>query len=303
MSQFTVGLALGGGGARGAAHVGVLQVLHSAGIKIDHIAGSSAGATIGAMYAARRDPFWIEEHFQAFLKSAEFKALGTDRMSTDHDPDSVFSQFASSIRDQVVIMMARNRKSIIRRDKLEHCIDFLLPVKNFEDLLIPIEVVSADIQTGEPVIYNSGDLVEAVTQSSSIPGFVPPLIKDGQYLVDGGIVAPTPVNHLRDKVDFVIACDISKRITKPLGRMDIISISMRSEQVTTLTLNRKLLQSADYIIRPEVHGLHWSRFDQVDELIDSGRQAGEAILQELKTTLKEHQSWKYKLRNWIRAKV
>ena len=85
--------------------------------------------------------------------------------------------------------------------------------------------------------------------------------------------------------------------------MDIISISMRSEQVTTLTLNRKLLQGADYIIRPEVHGLHWSRFDQIDELIDSGRQAGEAILQELKTTLKEHQSWKYKLRNWIHTKI
>lgn len=191
MGKLSIGLALGGGGARGAAHIGVLQVLHDNGIVIDRLAGSSAGAIIGAMYAARSDPYWIEKHFYRFMDSAAFKALGTERMSDDHDPDSVFSQFAKSIRDQVVIMMARNRQSIIRREKLLRCIDYLLPVQSFDKLEIPLMVVAADLNSGDPVVYKTGNLIEAVTQSSSIPGFVPPKSEDGQLLVDGGISAPT----------------------------------------------------------------------------------------------------------------
>ena len=72
-----IGLALGGGGARGAAHIGVLQVLHDRGLRFDHIAGSSAGSTIGAMYAATQDPYWIEKHFYQFMDSDVFRALGT----------------------------------------------------------------------------------------------------------------------------------------------------------------------------------------------------------------------------------
>ena len=298
-----IGLALGGGGARGAAHIGVLQVLHDRGLRFDHIAGSSAGSTIGAMYAATQDPYWIEKHFYQFMDSDVFRALGTDRMSDDHDPDSVFSQFASSIRDQVVIIMARNRKSIIRREKLERCIEFLLPVPTFEELSIPLEVVSADLQTGRPVIYNSGDLIEAVTQSSSIPGFVPPSQKDDQLLVDGGILAPTPVNHLRRHVDFAVACDISKRITEPLQKMDIISISMRSEQVTTLALNQQILAQADYVIRPEVLGLHWARFDNFERMVQNGRETAGKICEDLIRELKRHKRWSYKLKQWLKMRL
>ncbi|NQT96550.1 MAG: patatin-like phospholipase family protein [Candidatus Marinimicrobia bacterium] len=303
MSKLKIGLALGGGGARGAAHVGVLQVLHDRGLRFDHIAGSSAGATIGAMYAAKQDPYWIEKHFYQFMDSAVFKALGTDRMSGDHDPDSVFSQFASSIRDQVVIMMARNRRSIIRREKLEQCIDYLLPVKTFNELNIPLEVITADLQTGQAVVYNTGDLVEAVTQSSSIPGFVPPLQKDDYLLVDGGIVSPTPLNYLRNHVDFALACDISKRISKPLRKMDIISISIRSEQVTNLALNKQILAQADFIIRPEVSGLHWSRFDNFERLIQNGREAAEAIYEDLVREIKRHKRWGYKFKHWLKVKL
>ncbi len=298
-----IGLALGGGGARGAAHIGVLQVLHDHGFRFDHLAGSSAGAVIGSMYALKQDPYWIEKRFYKFMSSPEFKALGTDRMTDEHDPDSAFSQFASSIRDQIIIMMARNRKSIIRREKLENCIKYLLTADSFSDLKIPIEIVAADLNTGNDVIYNSGDLIEAVTQSSSIPGFVPPLQKEDQLLVDGGIIAPTPVQHLRDKVDFVIASDISKRITRPIARMDIISISMRSEQVTTLGLNHHLLEGADFVIRPEVMGLHWSRFDNFEKLVQYGRQAGEEICDNLAQTIKTHRSIIFKMKHWLKEKL
>ncbi|MFH1851187.1 MAG: patatin-like phospholipase family protein [Candidatus Neomarinimicrobiota bacterium] len=303
MSGMKIGLALGGGGARGAAHIGVLQVLHDHGIALDHIAGSSAGAIIGAMYAGKRDPYWIEKRFYEFMETDLFHALGTDRLKDDHDPDSVFGQFAQSVRDQVVIIMARNRKSILRREKLERSIDYLLPVKTFAELELPLEVISADLQTGREYVYNSGDLVEAVTQSSSIPGFVPPLEKDGRLLVDGGICSPTPVDQLLGKTDFIIAVDISRRITKPLQKMDIIEISMRADQITALILNNKLLEKADVVIRPQVLGLHWSRFDHLEQLVQNGRVAGEAMLETLNREIRRHRSWSYKSKQWLKNRL
>ncbi len=298
MGILKTGLALGGGGARGAAHIGILQVFHEHGLHVDTLSGSSAGAIIGAMYAAKRDPYWIEERFNEFLADPVFKTLGTERLADDHDPDSVFGQFAKSIRDQVVIMMARNRPAIIRREKLEKCIEFLLPVRGFDELELPLKAVTADLQTGRTVVYDSGNLIEAVTQSSSIPGFVPPLEKDDMLLVDGGISAPTPVNQLLGEADFIIASDISKRITQPLRKRDIIEISLRAEQVTSLQYNAALLQNADYVIRPEVLGLHWSRFDRFDELVKAGRQAAEAEIDNLLQAIKKRASWTWRLRNW-----
>ncbi len=300
MGKLNLGLALGGGGARGAAHIGVLQVLHDHGLKISALSGSSAGAVIGAMYAASGDPYWIEKRFYEFMDTAVFKALGTDRMLDDHNPDSVFSQFAKSIRDNVVIMVARNRAAIIKREKLKRCIEFLVPVKDFNDLQIPLKAVTADLNSGDTIIYESGDLIEAVTRSSSIPGFVPPFEEDDRLLVDGGISAPTPVTQLLDCTDFVIASDISKRVTKPLGRQDIIEISMRAEQVTTLYYNTELLKKADFVIRPQVMGLHWSRFDQFERLVQAGRVVAEAELEHLEQSIRSKGRLINRFRRWLK---
>ena len=94
MTKPFLGLALGGGGARGAAHIGVLQELHKEGIQIDLIAGTSAGSIIGAMYAASGDPFWVEDHFRKFMKSDAFDGLRSRKMLDDRNPDSVLDQIA-----------------------------------------------------------------------------------------------------------------------------------------------------------------------------------------------------------------
>ncbi|NQV36772.1 MAG: patatin-like phospholipase family protein [Candidatus Marinimicrobia bacterium] len=299
MNKFSIGFALGGGGARGAAHIGVLQALHASGIIPDYIAGTSAGAIIGAMYSATRDPDWVESRFREFLESEEFAQLGTDRIIPGRDPNSAFGQAAKFIKNQMVVIMALNSKSIIRREKVETAMRFLIPVETFEELQIPMTVVATDFHTGKPVEYSSGDLIEAISISSSIPGFVTPTTDNGQLLLDGGTSRPIPVYSVKNKVDYTIAVDISRGEPEPMQKVNILELMTRSERITSQHLCNAILTNADYIIRPEVEGLHWSQFERFDELYEAGIEAVENQVQGLLSELDERNSWQFRLKQWF----
>jgi len=299
LRKFSVGLALGGGGARGAAHIGVLQVLDRAGISIDKIAGTSAGSVIGAMYAATKNPEWIEKRFREFLESSVFEQLGTKTLRSDRDPDSVFGQLAKFIQDQFVIVMAMNRISVVKRERLEAVIKFLLPVNTFEELQIPMDVFVTDIQTGQSVCHSRGDLIEAIVQSSSVPGYVPPTMKNGQVFMDGGISTPIPVMKLKQETDFVIAVDISRGQPSPMKKINMLEIMTRSERITSFHLTNYLVKQADFVIRPDVLGLHWSQFDAFDTLLNNGIKAAEERVPDLAHELRRRKSWFYRLKQWL----
>ncbi len=214
MSKLKIGLALGGGGARGAAHIGVLKVMHKNGIVPDIIGGTSAGALIGAMYAATKDPDWIDKRFKEFLGSDEYEELGIGRLQSDQNPESVIGQATKFVQDKLVFAMALTRSSIIKKERLSRVIDYLLPVKTFEELKIPFNAFATDLQTGETICYDSGNLVDAVTQSSSIPGFVEPTKQKDKLIVDAGVSAPLPVRELKDKANFIVGVDISRGAPK-----------------------------------------------------------------------------------------
>ena len=202
MTQPFLGLALGGGGARGAAHIGVLQELHRAGIKIDAVAGASAGSLIGAMYAYSLDPFWIEEQFRKNTALNPFMSA-SKRFLNGRNPDSLLDQITKKVSDHFQMMMSLNRKSIIKRQLLQDAISFLLPATTFEDLRIPLKVVSTDLESCEDIIHESGDLVEALVQSCSIPGFVSPTEHDNRVIVDGGVGMPIPVPVLKEDLSLI----------------------------------------------------------------------------------------------------
>ena len=168
MTEPFLGLALGGGGARGAAHIGVLQELDKAEIKIDLIAGTSAGSIIGAMYAASNDPFWVESRFRKFMKSDSFEGLKSGRMLDDRNPDSVLDQIAKKVKDHYVVMMGLNRDSIVKKEPLRRAISFLVPVEKFDELKIPMKVLATDLQSCEDLIIESGNLIDALVKSSRI---------------------------------------------------------------------------------------------------------------------------------------
>lgn len=297
--SFIVGLALGGGGARGAAHIGVLQILHDNGIRFDQISGTSAGSVIGAMYAYEQDPKWIEKRFHDFIKSDEFDAMGIERIHDQMNPDSAIGQMARFVRDRIVLVMSQQKSYLVRREKLEKAIRFLVPVERFDDLSIPLVVTSTDLSTGKQVLMKSGNLIDALVQSCTIPGYVQPTERGEQLLVDGGVVDPIPVEVLRSYTDYVVAVSITKNNLTEMKKKNIYEIMTRSDQITSSYLAKMKLEKADFAIHPSVGGLHWSRFDQFDTLLANGRDAAIVSLSELIGDMKRKNSifyrWKQKL--------
>ena len=183
--------------------------------------------------------------------------------------------------------MSLNRKSIIKRQLLQDAISFLLPATTFDDLKIPLKVVSTDLESCEDIIHDRGDLVEALVQSCSIPGFVEPTEQDSRVIVDGGVGMPIPVPVLKENCAFTLAVDISQYTLEKLGKTTMISITQRAEIITSNRLKAKLAQEADFVIRPDTLGIHWSDFEQFDVLMEQGKLAVEGSIQPLKKMINQ----------------
>ena len=300
-----IGLALAGGGARGGAHLGVLHVFHENDIPIHVIAGSSAGAVMGAMYAATLDPVWMEKRFHDYIQSEAFRAVGTHRLRKGSvESDSFFNQLGRFMKDKLVIHIALGRHGIIDAEKMVASMEYLLPVRDFSELKIPLLVVVTDLNSGSELVITSGDLLEAVLQSCSIPGFISPSEKDGQVLVDGGVSSPLPINALLNSgSDFTIAVDIARRKMEALGDFNLMDVVARSELVTRVKLSDELVTKADFVIQPEVSGAHWSEFDRLGEFVDCGREAALEALPSLREQLDMRRRWIYRLQQWVRGVV
>ena len=281
MSKPYLGLALGGGGARGAAHIGVIQALHRAGVRPDVIAGTSAGSTVGAMYAATLDPAWIEKRFREFIEHESFRTFNSGELLDGRNQETFLSKVTSKVKQHYMVILGLNRSYVAKREILENAVDYLLPVDTFEELKIPLKILVTDIHSGEDIVYESGELKEAIVQSSSIPGFFEPTHKDGRLLVDGGVTAPLPVSVLKKLTELVMAIDITNHSLKPLDDPNMIEIVRRSDIITSLKLKERIAQDADILIRPDVLGLHWSEFGKFDDLLKNGREAATKTLKSI----------------------
>jgi len=212
-----IGLALGSGSARGWAHIGVIQALAEAGVSVDYIAGTSIGALVGAVYAS------------GGINSLKDIVLQLDWKKILSLFDVVFPK--SGLID------GRKVADFIRNHVQE---------KNIEDLSIPFSSVSTNLATGEEVVIQKGDVIEAVRAGISVPGIFTPVRKDGMILVDGGLVNPVPVSVARGMgADFVIAVDlnhdiIGRKSAKKASVPDPGNMTLAGEPKKRLTGNRIL---------------------------------------------------------------
>ena len=295
MSKSYFGLALGGGGARGAAHIGVIQALHSAGVRPDVIAGTSAGSTLGAMYAATLDPNWIENRFREFMVDESFKKFNSGELLDGRNQETMLNKVTSKVKQHYMVILGLNKSYVTGREILQKAVDYLIPVETFEKLQIPLKVLVTDIQSGEDVIHESGNLKEAIIQSSSIPGFFEPTQQGERILVDGGVTAPIPVYLLKKLTKVVMAVDITNYSVTPLNNPNMIEIVRRSDIITGLRLKKRISQDADILIRPNVFGLHWSEFGRFDDLIKCGKDAANKELESLRRSPPEEEHIYYDL--------
>ena len=274
MTRPLLGIALGGGGVRGAAHVGVLQEIDNAGIKVDRISGVSAGAVIGCLYAYSLDGKWVEDHFRKIWSSQSFNGLTSKLFFDNGSTKSFTSGIKKTLTDHLIALMSLHRSSLIKNDQLRDILKILVPFQNFDQLKIPLKIISTDIESGEDVISEKGNLIDALLKSCSIPGVMEPIMDDGRLIVDGGVSMPIPIPPLAENCDVTVAVDIGVYNFDKLKNPNAKSIKIRSDIITSNRLKLRLISDADLVIRPDTRGLHWSRFDSGEILLENGKREG-----------------------------
>ncbi len=249
-----IGIALGGGAAKGFAHIGVIKMLEANGFKLEVVSGTSAGSVVGAFYASGMDAFQMQQH-----------AVALDE---------------ASIRDVTLF-----NGGLVRGQKLQDYVNRMVGNRAFEKMKKPFAAVSTQLETGQRTVFVNGNIGQAVRASCSIPGVFEP-VKIGKFrYVDGGVVSPVPVDAARQLgADFVIAVDISTRITGKTPE-NLLGVVNQSITIMGQKLGEQELARADVVIRPKVNNIGPADFEQRARAIVEGEKAALAAMPQIRAKL------------------
>lgn len=252
-----VGLALGSGGARGLAHIAYLEVIDQLLIKVSAVCGSSMGALLGALYAGG-------------MSGSDLRSLAT----------------GMSIRDlpRLLDAPALNESIGIKGRKIEEWLRGILPIKNFEDLPIPLRVVATDFWKAEEVVFSKGDIAKAVRASISIPGVFQPYEIDGRVFVDGGVVNPVPFERLEGLADFIVAIDVAGETESSESRIPgPIEALLASYSIMGKVIMEKRAEDRRIAIyrKPRLRGFKVADFLKAEEILDSVKAEAEEFRRQL----------------------
>lgn len=252
-----LGLALGGGFARGLAHLGVLQVLEQNHIPVSVIAGTSVGSVLGAAYASGAPLARII----ATCRTLRFRDFARWRVS---------------------------RLGLASNDRLAELIERVFEAREFETLKIPLAVVATDLNSGEPVVFTQGNLVDAIRASCAYPGLFEPVEIGTRLLADGGLVAPVPTRAARNLgASHVLAVSIGQPDAHrgaPSNIFQVVSRAVSAAQKNQFELWERY---ADLVIRPELGDMGWDDFTRAGEAIEAGVIAAERALPRIHKLLAE----------------
>ena len=303
MKKIKIGLVLGGGGARGLAHIGILKVLENAGLRPDVIAGTSMGAMVGAAYAQHPQAKDIEQRFRQFVFSEKFKELGGTRFRRTHhyEPENLLSQISREFKRRIIINLAAQRKSLLKSTRMEAAIAELVQPGNVHDTKIPFYCAAIDLVSGQEKIFNSGDIQLAVKASMAIPGFLPPVEYGDYQLVDGSVSVNFPLQPLLDYgIDILILSNVSTPFEVGIKTDNVVDIVMRSHLVATKKINEMALSQADFVLNPPIGSIHWSDFEQIDLLIERGEGEATKSIDAIKQLMVERSRLTYRFKKQIR---
>jgi NTE family protein len=249
-----IGLALGGGAARGFAHIGVIQVLEEAGIPVSLVAGTSAGSLVAALYAAGRN-------------------------------GATLARLALAMDESAITDWAFPGRGLIRGEALARYVRDQTGGKLIEQLPLPLGIVATDLDNGQPMLFQRGDVGAAVRASSAVPAIFQPVKIGTREYVDGGLVSPVPVRFARQMgAELVIAVDIS---SPPDGNptSDPFKLLLQTFAIMGRSINTFELKDADVVVRPRLTGVSSADFTARQRAIDAGREAALAALPALRQRL------------------
>jgi NTE family protein len=288
--KLKVGFALGGGGVRGLASIGVLKALLESGIIPDVIAGTSMGAIVGSLYADSTDIALVESTITNMLASEEFRQK-VHRLSSSEDMDRGFlDRIFETAKKGYFFYRFLFKESVVSAEAFFTEIDRIIPDRRFSELKIPFACMALDIVSGYPQILHSGMTRQAVKASSAVPGILPPVAIDGMMCIDGGWAESVPISAARVLgAGFVIGVDVSRE-TAAIDYKEEIKNSMdilfRADDITRSIMNTLRTRDADFIINPVVGDAQWSEFEDIDTYITAGYQAGVKAIPGLKKALR-----------------
>ena len=252
-----IGLALGGGAARGFAHIGVIQVLEEAGIRPDLVVGTSAGSLVAALYAA---------------------GLG----------GAALAELARHMDEGALTDWTFPGRGLLRGEALARFVREHTGGRPIEKLALPLGIVATDLDSGEPILFRVGDTGTAVRASSAVPAVFQPVRIGAREYVDGGLVAPVPVRYARQMgAQFVIAVDISEA-TEGAATGDAMRMLLQTFSIMGRSINRFELAEADIVLQPRLRGVSGADFTARTRSIQAGREAALAQLAQIRLRIVEH---------------
>lgn len=260
--KIKVALALGGGAARGFAHIGVIKALEAQGIVPDIVVGTSAGSVVGALYASGYNGFQLQKI-----------ALEMDE---------------ATISDWALPLFSKS-SGVLKGEALQNYVNKAVHNTPMEKLKIPFGCVATDLKTGEPILFRRGNTGLAVRASSSVPSVFQPVSIGGKTYVDGGLVAPVPVRFAKEMgADFIIAVNISSA-TEGQKTASSLDVLMQTFSIMGQRLNHFELKDADIVITPPLGTMGSSDFNGRNLAVLAGEQAASAVMPQLKAKLKAKQ--------------
>lgn len=271
-----IGLALGGGGAKGLAHIPVLETLDRAGARPHAIAGTSIGAVIGALYASG-------------LSGAGIRALVDQFFVDKRTREEEIFPLPKSFRWLDFLDPAADSGGLLDTDDFIAFLGEQMPARRFRDLNIPLRIMTADLWSGEPVVLESGELLPAIQASIALPGIFPPVDLNGRTLVDGGVANPLPYNLLFDECDIVIAIDVSgDRTHNGDDELSFAGVLLHSFQIMSENILAGMLaqRQPDIYIKPDIHDVRVLEFYKAEQIFAAAQPAARNLETKLASAIR-----------------
>jgi len=283
-------LALSGGGGRGLAHLGVLEVLDEHGLRPDAIVGTSIGALFGAMYALNPNATAVQKRVLEYVYSDAFQSLDLPSLEeSDAQDDSWLSKLTSAARQSLLYAKGILDASFMDAQILTDIVDALCPGGRFEDMHVPLHVTAVKFPGGECHVFSSGDLARVLTASMAIPGVFNPVEIDGELYLDGGLASEVPAVEARQfarEDQLVVAVNTGARPDPTRKPNNVMGMMDWSASVKSLYLRQYEKAHADALIEPLVGYTQWQDFAEPGREITRGREAALEKVPELMRQLK-----------------
>jgi NTE family protein len=300
MKRYRNALVLGGGGAKGFAHLGAILVLEQAGLRPDIICGTSAGSLAGAFYSLHTDDIGVFEKIEETREFKILRGLNINAVEFENDQQGFFMKTISSVKKNLLLIKMLRDNALVQREEVEPIFRRLFSDISFEDLPINLIVTAFDLISGRDIYIKTGKLWKGIMASCAIPGIFPPVEYEDKLLIDGGITNRLPVKCARlIGAQSVIAIDLSQQLSPEEELNSVVNIHLRTDAAVANRFDLYSKEAADLVIEPDLGDMRWSDFQRYGYALKKGKESANEKLQEIRRVMSRTYHYKKRFRKFL----